>query len=143
MSLQENPFLDDVMTYEATTRDIHIEVQSYYMHEESNVESSQFFWAYRIHITNDSDQIIQLLDRHWHITNARGMTEEVHGDGVIGEQPTLAPGDTYAYTSGCPLITSSGFMHGSFGMITLDGQKFDVKIPAFSLDSPHQDLFIN
>ena len=94
-----------------------------------------FFWAYTIAITNNSDDTVQLKTRHWRITDANGRRQEVRGAGVVGEEPVLKAGESFEYTSGVPLQTPSGFMVGSYGMVTAGGEQFDIEIPAFSLDS--------
>ena len=121
----------------ATTRDISVTVETSYLEKQSDPDEQYFVWAYRITIANHSDQTVQLLTRHWKISDGQGRVQEVRGDGVIGEQPILEPGASYTYSSGTPLQTPSGFMHGSYQMQSDDGERFDVDIPAFSLDSPH------
>ncbi len=106
--------------------------------------NGQFFWAYHIAIVNNGVETVQLLKRTWHITDASGRVQRVHGDGVVGEQPVLQPGGRFEYTSGTPLATPSGFMVGTYHMQLLpSGMLFDVAVPAFSLDSPHQDTRLN
>ena len=100
-------------------------------------------WAYRITIENHGDETVQLLTRHWQITDSQGRLKEVRGDGVVGEQPVLEPGGHFTYSSGTPLSTASGFMRGSYGMQTQAGENFDIEVPAFSLDSPHESGNIN
>ncbi len=125
--------------YAKTTRGIRVSVLSFYLEDQSKPEEGQFIWAYRVKIENTGPTTVQLLRRTWHITDGRGRTQHVHGAGVIGEQPALEPGETFEYTSGTPLETPSGFMVGAYHMIlTASGEAFDVAIPAFSLDSPHQ-----
>ena len=97
----------------------------------------------KVEIANLGDRTVQLTHRHWRITDATGRREEVRGLGVVGEQPTLAPGETFHYASGCPLRTSSGVMVGSYRMVAEDGDVFDVDIPAFSLDSPQTRRVLN
>ena len=121
----------------ATTRDISVSVETSYLEKQSDPDEQYFVWAYRITIANHSDQTVQLLTRHWKISDGQGRVQEVRGDSVIGEQPILEPGASYTYSSGTPLQTPSGFMHGSYQMQSDDGERFDVDIPAFSLDSPH------
>lgn len=135
----EDEFIDGVMTFEEESEGVIVEVQSYFLEEQSDPDENQFIWAYRIRITNEGDQMVQLLNRHWIITDGRGGTQEVKGAGVIGEQPVLAPGDHFIYTSGTPLNTPSGFMRGTYEMIRADGSAFLATIPAFSLDSPYGD----
>jgi ApaG protein len=128
------------MAYQATTRSIEVSVEPFYLENESEPHQSRFVWAYRVRIANRSAQTVQLKTRYWRITDALGRTQEVRGPGVVGEQPILAPGESYEYTSGTPLDTPSGIMVGSYHMETNDGQGFEVEIPAFSLDSPHQAI---
>lgn len=122
--------------YRAVTRDIEVTVEPFYLPEQSDPEDSRYVWGYRIVIANWSDTPVRLMHRYWHITDQNGQVDEVTGPGVIGEQPRLAPGDTYEYSSGCPLDTPSGMMFGRYRMETDEGEAFDVAIPAFSLDSP-------
>ena len=128
---------DDDPLYETVTRGIRISVEPDYLEEESEPSEGHYVWAYTVRIDNDSDAVVQLRNRRWHITDATGRTVIVTGDGVIGEQPVLRPGEVYEYTSGCPLGTPSGIMFGAYGMETDDGEMFEAEIPAFSLDSPH------
>ena len=104
---------------------------------------NHYVWAYQISIENLGEETVRLLNRFWRITNAIGQIEEVEGPGVVGEQPVLEPGDSFQYTSGAPLSTASGIMVGSYEMEGADGRMFDVAIPAFSLDSPHQPVQLN
>lgn len=125
--------------FSATTRDIRVTVRAFYLADQSEPERGQYVWAYRVEIANLGRQTVQLLRRTWQITDGLGRTQTVHGAGVIGEQPVLEPGGRFEYTSGTPLATASGFMRGQYHMIeTGSGEAFDVAIPAFSLDSPHQ-----
>ena len=121
----------------STTRDISVTVETSYLEKQSDPDEQYFVWAYRITIANHSNQTVQLLSRHWKISDGQGRVQEVRGEGVIGEQPILEPGANYTYSSGTPLQTPSGFMHGSYQMQSDDGERFDIDIPAFSLDSPH------
>ena len=129
--------------YSATTRQISVSVDPTYLDDQSAPEQSHFVWAYRIVIENRGAETVQLRSRHWRITNARGERHEVRGPGVVGEQPRLEPGDAFEYTSYVPLTTPSGIMTGSYQMENRDGESFDVAIPAFSLDSPHQPVKLN
>jgi ApaG protein len=122
--------------YEAITRKITVTVTPRFMPERSSLEKGYFFWSYKIEITNRSAETVQLKTRHWKITDAFGRVQEVRGAGVVGEEPVLAPGASFEYTSGVPLPTPSGFMVGTYGMVTLEGERFEVEIPTFSLDSP-------
>ena len=124
--------------YSATTRGIRVGVQPVFLEDESEPDRGRYVWAYRVRIENAGRETVQLLRRTWRITDAHGHVLHVSGDGVIGEQPTLEPGETFEYTSGTPLETPSGFMEGEYHMVvSLSGEAFDVAIPAFSLDSPH------
>ncbi|HST94171.1 MAG TPA: Co2+/Mg2+ efflux protein ApaG [Microvirga sp.] len=122
--------------YQAVTRGISVTVTPRYMPEESSPGESRYFFAYTVEIINTSLQRVQLKARYWRIVDAHGHLQEVRGAGVVGEQPVLGPGESYSYTSGCPLTTPSGTMQGSYVMETADGDTFDAEIPAFSLDIP-------
>ena len=123
--------------YNETTRKILVTVNPYFLEDQSSPGEDHFVWAYHVRIENQGSDTVQLLNRNWKITDALGRLQEVHGPGVVGEQPTLDPGESFEYTSGCPLSTPSGIMVGSYEMQTPAGEKFDVQIPPFSLDSPH------
>jgi ApaG protein len=125
-----------VQMYNLITSDISVSVLPVYIDERSSPEECKYFWAYRVVIENRSDESVQLVSRYWHITDGNGSAEEVNGAGVVGEQPILQPGDTYEYTSGCPLDTPSGIMVGHYVMKKSDLSTFKVAIPAFSLDLP-------
>jgi ApaG protein len=129
--------------YEKVTRDISVSVRPFYLEEQSAPDEDRFVWAYRVSIENRGQETVQLLHRHWRITDKHGRLQEVKGPGVIGEQPVLKPGDSFEYTSGCPLATPSGIMAGSYQMTTTAGEHFDIEIPAFSLDSPYDTAAIN
>ena len=129
--------------YTAVTRNIQITAIPEFVRERSDPETAQFFWAYTIEIANLGDTTIQLTHRHWTITDANGHVQVVNGRGVIGEQPVLKSGETFRYTSGCPLPTPSGIMRGSYRMVSEDGAAFDAEIPAFSLDSPFVKRVLN
>jgi ApaG protein len=122
--------------YRATTRDIEVAVEPFYLEEQSDPDDDRYVWGYRIVISNNSGLAVRLVNRYWNITDQNGVVDEVIGPGVVGEQPRLEPGDTYEYSSGCPLDTPSGLMFGHYQMETDEGEFFDVAIPAFSLDSP-------
>ena len=125
--------------YAKTTRGVRVSVRSFYLEDQSQPDDGHFVWAYRVKIENTGDTAVQLLRRTWQITDGRGRTQHVHGAGVIGEQPVMEPGESFEYTSGTPLETPSGFMVGAYHMVMIaSGEAFDVAIPAFSLDSPHQ-----
>ena len=129
--------------YRALTRNIEVIVEPYYLADQSDPEDSRYVWGYRIVIANHSDQAVRLVTRYWHITDENGQVDEVTGPGVVGEQPHLQPGDTYEYSSGCPLDTPSGMMFGRYQMKTDHGESFEVDIPAFSLDTPGVTRVLN
>jgi len=120
--------------YKAITRNIQVTVTPRFLPEQSAPNRKRFLWSYAIEILNLSQERVQLLERHWQIADADGHTEEVRGPGVVGEQPVLEPGESFSYTSGVPLSTSSGLMVGTYNMVNDAGDQFEVAIPAFSLD---------
>ncbi|WP_185983376.1 Co2+/Mg2+ efflux protein ApaG [Aureimonas mangrovi] len=122
--------------YETTTALITVRVSPSYLETQSDPDEGRWVFAYTIEIVNRSEQRVRLRSRYWHITDGVGHVEEVRGPGVVGEEPTLMPGDSFTYTSGCPLSTPSGIMRGHFHMQRPDGSFFDVEVPAFSLDAP-------
>jgi ApaG protein len=122
---------------EAVTNDVRVEVESQYAPDRSQPFEHRWFFHYTVRITNERDESVQLLSRHWIITDGNGRVEEVKGPGVVGEQPVLAPGETFEYTSGCPLKTSTGTMRGTYQMVTEDGAHFDVEIAPFHLAEPY------
>jgi ApaG protein len=122
--------------YRAVTRRIEVTVEPNFLPERSSPERSRYFWSYTIVITNTGDETVQLRTRRWIITDATGRQQEVRGEGVIGEQPVIAPGEHFEYTSGVPLSTASGFMAGSYEMESDTGERFEIEVPTFSLDSP-------
>lgn len=129
--------------YEAVTNSIKVAVEPFYLENESDPSRRHYFWAYRVTIENLGERAAQLRERFWKITDANGRIEEVRGAGVVGEQPILLPGESFVYTSGCPLTTPSGIMMGTYTMITEDGDEFHAEIPAFSLDLPDISPSIN
>lgn len=129
--------------YRAITRSIQVTVTPSYEAERSTPEDDEYFWAYRIEIINLGLEVVQLRARSWRITDANGRTQEVAGPGVIGEQPVLRPGESFEYTSGCPLKTPSGIMVGHYEMRNEKGDAFEVAIPAFSLDLPNNAPVLN
>jgi len=129
--------------YSTTTSQVTVSVEPTYLDHESQPEQNIYVWAYRVRIENKGEETVQLRTRHWKITDAYGRTQEVHGPGVVGEQPVLKPGDSFEYTSGTPLPTSSGIMVGAYSMEATGGRTFDVAIPAFSLDSPNSRKQVN
>jgi ApaG protein len=129
--------------YRTTTRQIEVKARPKFLPDRSSPESGYFFWAYTITLINHGAETVQLKTRHWRITDALGRLQEVKGDGVVGEEPVLKPGENFEYTSGVPLPTPSGFMVGSYGMVTETGEPFDIDIPAFSLDLPQEGRTLN
>jgi ApaG protein len=141
---KNNPFMPDfkdqplhASTSEAVTKSVRVEVESQYAPERSQPHQNEWFFYYTIRITNESSERVQLLSRHWIITDATSHSEEVKGPGVVGETPVLAPGESFQYTSGCNLKTSTGVMRGTYQMVTEEGGLFDVEIAAFALHEPY------
>jgi ApaG protein len=133
----------DGAMYRAITRQIEVTVEPNFLPERSSIEHSRYFWSYTIVITNSGDETVQLKTRHWIITDASGRQQEVRGEGVVGEQPVLAPGERFEYTSGVPLSTASGIMAGRYQMVTESGERFEIDVPTFSLDSPSGKRVLN
>jgi len=129
--------------YALTTRSITISVEPEFLDEHSDLHEHRFVWAYHVRIENQGLQTVQLKSRYWHITDEMGRVQEVSGAGVIGEQPTLKPGDSFEYSSGTPLGTASGIMQGHYVMMAENGETFEVAIPVFSLDSPYQSRLLH
>jgi ApaG protein len=129
--------------YRAVTRKIEVTVTPRFLTERSSPKDNYYFWSYTIDIANHGSETVQLKTRHWRITDALGRLQEVKGPGVVGEEPVLKPGESFEYTSGVPLPTPSGFMAGSYGMITATGDPFEIEIPAFSLDAASGGRTIN
>ena len=129
--------------YSETTKSIRITVIPSFLDEHSSPDDARYVWAYEVKIENLGQETVQLINRHWSITNSLGQTQTVQGPGVVGEQPVLKPGEYFEYTSGTPLNTPSGLMSGIYQMEGKNGQLFDVSIPVFSLDSPHQPMHVN
>jgi ApaG protein len=130
-------------SYRTVTREIEVKVNPQFLPDRSSPENGYFFWAYTITLTNLGRETVQLKTRYWRITDAHGKLQEVRGPGVIGKTPVLKPGEEFEYTSGVPLPTSSGFMTGTYGMVTAQGEPFDIDIPAFSLDTPEKARTLN
>lgn len=129
--------------YHAVTRKIEVTVEPNFLPDRSSAERHQFFWSYTIVITNSGEETVRLRNRHWIITDAAGRRQEVRGEGVVGEQPIIAPGERYQYTSGVPLQTPSGIMAGRYQMESESGERFEIDVPTFSLDSPHSRSVLN
>lgn len=129
--------------YEATTAGIKVTAEPQFLEDQSTPDEQYFFWGYTIEITNVGHETVQLVSRVWQIRDANGRLEEVRGPGVVGQTPILEPGQSFSYSSGCPLRTPSGMMVGRYVMARLSGGTFEVDIPAFSLDSPHGQRVVN
>jgi ApaG protein len=129
--------------YQAVTRNIEVTVAPRFLPERSSTEKRYYFWEYTIEISNRGDTRVQLKTRHWRITDGFGRQQEVRGAGVADEEPVIEPGTSFEYTSGVPLPTPSGIMVGTYGMVTPDGEHFDIDIPAFSLDGPEPRRTLN
>lgn len=129
--------------YEQVTRSIRVRVRPEYLEAQSAPDEGRYFWSYTVEILNEGSETVQLRSRYWRITDANGHIEEVRGPGVVGQTPVLGPGETFEYTSGCPLKTSSGIMVGSYQMTKTDGALIEIAIPAFSLDSPFTRRSLN
>ena len=140
MSIQA---ISDDGRYMALTRNIRVLVDPEYLEDRSDPQANQFMWAYTIEIRNEGSQTVQLKERYWEITDSNGKVEHVQGSGVVGEQPTLQPGEMFEYTSGCPLETNSGFMVGHYTMESNLNETFDIDIPAFALDLPSAHRVVN
>jgi ApaG protein len=122
---------------DTTTRGVRVQVTSYYDAERSSPQESYYFFGYQVRISNVGSDTVQLISREWIITDANGDAQRVQGPGVVGEQPVLAPGDAFEYTSFCPLTTAVGAMHGTYRMVTEGGESFDAEIAPFSLAVPN------
>ena len=129
--------------YSETTDSILVTVKPFFLDDQSSPHENRFVWAYQVRIENKGPITVQLRRRHWRITDSFGRTQEVRGDGVVGEQPVLKPGESFEYTSGTPLPTPSGIMVGTYFMEAEGGKEMAIAIPAFSLDSPHQTMRVN
>jgi ApaG protein len=129
--------------YSATTREIAVTVKPVYLEDQSSPRDNHYVWAYHVRIENRGGATVQLRSRYWRITDSLGRVQEVRGAGVVGEQPVLKPGEAFEYTSGTPLPTPSGIMSGTYQMEIEGGSIFDIEIPPFSLDSPHQAHRLN
>jgi ApaG protein len=129
--------------YRAVTRQIEVTVEPNFQPGRSVVDKGQYFWSYTIVITNSGHETVQLRTRHWIVTDATGGKQVFRGEGVVGKQPVLAPGERFEYTSGVPLTTASGFMTGRYQMVSESGEHFEIDVPTFSLDSPDNTRVLN
>ncbi len=128
--------MNALFPHAAETQGVTVRVAVSYLSDQSEPDRGRWFWAYHIRIENAGDQAVQLVARHWIITDGRGQRHSVEGEGVVGEQPVIEPGGSFDYVSGCPLATPTGSMQGSYRMISADGDSFDVAIPRFALLAP-------
>lgn len=128
--------MDALFPHATETDGVMVRVAVSYLAEQSEPARGRWFWAYHIRVENSGDQPVQLLARHWLITDGRGQRHSVEGEGVVGEQPMIEPGGSYDYVSGCPLATPTGSMQGSYRMVAADGRRFDAAIPHFALQAP-------
>lgn len=126
------------IAYERVTRGIRVSVKPAFLDDQSDPDENRFVWSYAVTIENGGAETVQLLSRYWHITDGHGRVQEVRGPGVVGAQPVLAPGQMFQYTSGCPLPTASGAMSGRYQMRSTAGEAFEIEIPVFLLESPHE-----
>ena len=129
--------------YTAETRAIEVSVEPVYLEDESSPDENRYVWAYHVRIVNHGAEQVRLRSRYWRITDEYGRVQEVRGPGVVGVEPVIEPGKSFRYTSGTPMPTPSGIMVGTYQMETPAGERFDVAIPAFSLDSPHRTIRLN
>ena len=129
--------------YSETTRSIKVTVRPFYLDQQSAPAEDRYVWAYHVRIENEGGQTVQLRNRHWQITDALGRLQEVRGPGVVGEEPVLKPGQTFEYTSACPLTTPWGSMVGNYEMETPEGERFLIRIPTFALESPQDKRRLN
>ena len=143
MSLK--PYIKDNIEYYYTevTKNIRVSVKTNFLSDQSDTENNLWVWSYHILIENNGNDKVQLIDRYWKITDATGIIKEVKGSGVIGEQPTIKPGEFFEYTSGTPLNKSSGFMYGNYRMINENNESFFIGVPVFSLDIPSVQKILN
>ena len=124
--------------YELETKRIRVSVRPAYLHDQSDPEDDRYVWSYTVTIENRGKEPVQLLSRYWNIIDGQGRVQEVRGAGVVGAQPVIAPGESFQYTSGCPLETASGTMSGRYQMMSASGESFEAEIPAFLLESPYE-----
>ncbi|MEP1229583.1 MAG: Co2+/Mg2+ efflux protein ApaG [Litorimonas sp.] len=135
--------LEGLHMFEHRTGDVIIRVEPEFLAEQSSPADSRYIWAYTVEIDNQSKDDLRVTDRFWKIADSRGQIQEVHGKGVVGEKPVIKSGEVFRYTSGAPLTAPSGMMLGAYTMQSNDGESFDVTIPTFVLDSPHEGLVLN
>ena len=124
--------------YELETKRIRVAVRPAYLDDQSSPEDDRYVWSYTVTIENRGAEPVQLLSRYWNIVDGAGRVQEVRGAGVVGAQPVIAPGESFQYTSGCPLETASGTMSGRYQMMSASGESFEAEIPAFLLESPYE-----
>lgn len=130
-------------SYTHESEQIRVTVYPIYLESQSAPDENHYLWAYHVKIENLGDAPVQLKNRYWEITDSLGRTQIVKGTGVVGEQPTIPPGEIYEYTSGTPLTTPSGIMVGRYHMVRNEDEMLSIDVPAFSLDSPYQPIILN
>lgn len=140
---EKNPINQDIGFYEERTDDIIVRVEPEFLPDQSSPSDSRFIWAYTVEIDNQSENDLTVIERFWQIADSRGQVHEVRGSGVVGERPLVKSGETFRYTSGAPLTAPSGMMRGSYRVESEDGTCFDIAVPTFLLDSPHEAQFLN
>jgi ApaG protein len=128
----------DGARYERETNSVRVAVKPAYLDDQSDPEDDRYVWSYTVTIENKGAEPVQLMSRVWNITDGAGRTHEVRGPGVVGAQPVIGPGESFQYTSGCPLETASGYMVGRYQMMSASGEAFEAEIPAFLLESPYE-----
>lgn len=139
----EDSLISNAPLFEQRTHDVVVRVEPEYLADQSSPSDSRFIWAYTVEIDNQSSEDLQVTGRFWQIADSRGQVQEVRGSGVVGEKPVVKAGETFRYTSGAPLTAPSGMMRGTYHVKAPGGESFDIDIPAFVLDSPHEGLQVN
>lgn len=135
---QSGAFAPHHFSYECVSNGIRVRVKPAFLEDQSEPAEDRYLWSYTVRIENVGSRAVQLMSRYWQITDAFGRMQEVRGPGVVGAQPVLEPGESFEYTSGCPLPTASGAMVGRYQMQSVNGEAFEAEIPAFLLESPHE-----
>jgi len=142
-SEDEIPSIQGFPLYEHRTDDVIVRVEPEFLAEQSNPSDSRFIWAYTVEIDNQSGRDLTVVERFWQIADSRGQVHEVRGSGVVGERPVVKSGEVFRYTSGAPLTAPSGMMRGTYTVKDESGESFDIIVPTFLLDSPHEGLVLN
>lgn len=140
---EDIPTVQGFPLYEQRTENVIVRVEPEFLAEQSNPSDSRYIWAYTVEIDNQSGRDLTVVERFWQIADSRGQVHEVRGSGVVGERPVVKSGETFRYTSGAPLTAPSGMMRGSYTVKDDEGESFDIVVPTFLLDSPHEALVLN